>query len=332
MASRKSQRAFEAAVQLHRQTIDRLLDRRALPGLKRLYDAAQAELVRKLNRAIRTGRGDTMTALQMRQLLDQVKDAQKIIAAELSAGLTPVTKEAQTEGARQSLRTVVDLEREFTGATITLPLEEAATFRGLIEGRTPSLIRAHQTSFNRYGAAVTEKIEQELALALATGETPMDAIGRVEKAADLEWWRAERIVRTELAYSYNAGHADATAAAARELDDLYNRWTEYIDDLTGRPLDNRVAPDSMALHGQVAAPGSRFTMPPDERVSAKLWGKTYAQGPNRPNDRSVTMPWRPHWGVPAWIWNGNKKVPMKLEESSVEALTARARALAGRAR
>lgn len=332
MATPKTQTAFEAAVRLHRTTLDRLLDRRALPGLKRFYDAAQAELVRKLNRQLRAGRADTMTVMQMRQLLEQVKDAQKTIAQQLSAGLTPTTREAQTEGVRQSVRTLVDLEKAYSGATITLPLEEAATFAGLIERRLPSLIRAHERSFTRYGKTVTEAIEKQLALSLATGETAYQAIDRIEQTASLEWWRAERIVRTESAYAYNSGHTDATAAAAQELDSLYNRWTELIDDTTGRPLDNRVAVDSMALHGQIAAPGAVFTMPPDERVSAKLWGKTYTYGPNRPNDRSVTMPWRPHWGIPAWIWSGNKKTPVALEDSSIESLEARVRALAGKAR
>lgn len=328
--SPRSARAFDEAVQIHRAALDRLLDKRSLPGLKRFYDDAQGELVRKLNRLMRAGRKDTMTALQLRQLLEQVKLAQAEIATQLAAGLRPVAREAQGEGVRQVARTFVDLEKKFTGATITVPLEQAATFAGLVEDRAPSLIRSIDSSFKRYGATVTGQIEKELALSLATGETPAEAIDRVERVADIEWWRAERIVRTECAAGWNQGHVASTRALAEDFDDVWNRWCELVDDTTGRPLDNRVAPDSLALHGQVARPGKPFTMPPDERVSATLWGKTYLNGPNRPNDRSVTMPWRPHWGTPAWEWRNGRKMPMKLDTRSFAELEAEAVRLARR--
>lgn len=318
----RSARAFDDAVQIHRAALDRLLDKRSLPGLKKFYDDAQAELARKLNRLIRTGRKDTMTAMQLKQLREQVRIAQAEIARQLAAGLKPVTKEAQGEGVRQVARTFVDLERKFTGATISVPLEEAATFAGLIEQRSPSLIRSIDSSFQRYGVKVTSDIERELALSLATGETPADAIERVQKVADINWWRAERIVRTETAAAWNAGHSASTAELAEDFEDVYNRWCEYVDDVTGSPLDDRVAVDSLALHGQVAKPGDAFVMPPDNRVSSLLWGKRYMHGPNRPNDRSVTMPWRPHWGTPAWIWKNGQKVPMKLDTRTLEDLEA----------
>lgn len=328
--SPRSARAFDEAVQVHRRALDRLLDKRSLPGLQKLYEAAQAELARKLNKLMASKRKDTMTALQLRQLREQVTIAQADIAKQLAAGLKPVAKEAQADGVRQVARTFVDLEERFTGATITLPLEEAATFAGLVDKRSPSLIRSIDSSFKRYGATITSDIEKELALSLATGETNAEAIERVEKAAGIQWWRAERIVRTELAAAYNSAHSAATEALADDFDDIYQRWCEYVDDTTGQPLDNRVAVDSLVLHGQVVRPGNPFVMPPDERISAKLWGKQFMFGPNRPNDRSVTMPWRPHWGTPAWEWRNGKKTPMALETKTVAELDSEAGALAAR--
>lgn len=325
--SKRSTQAFDAAVQVHRAALDRLLDKRSLPGLKKFYEDAQAELARKLNRLMRTGRKDTMTAMQFKQLREQVRLAQAGIARQLSSGLRPVAQEAQGEGVRQVARTFVDLERHYTGATIILPLEEAATFRGLIEKRSPSLIRSIDSSFKRYGATITGDIEKELALSLATGETTAEAITRIEKAATIQWWRAERIVRTELAMAYNAGHVASTAELGDEFDDVYNRWCEYIDDATGQPLDDRVAVDSIVLHGQVARPDKSFVMPNDSRIPAALWGKTFMHGPNRPNDRSVTMPWRPHWGTPAWEYRGGKKVPMTLDTRTAAELDAELRGL-----
>jgi hypothetical protein len=137
-------------------------------------------------------------------------------------------------------------------------------------------------------------------------------------------WQAERIVRTECAWAFNATHADGIADAARELPDMMMRWTEQCDDASGAPLDDRVGVDSIALHGQLAKPGGVFTMPPTSLVPDKsgktdvplgLVGMMWAHPPNRPNDRAVLAPWRPHWGVPGWTWDGSGRVPYEVREA-----------------
>lgn len=328
--AKPTSREFEQALRAHRAVLDRLLDRRSVVALKKFYDQAQDELERKLTKLVRAGRKDTMTALQARQLLAQITQGQRAIAQQLHTAFTPITREAQVEGIQQVDRSIVTLERAYTGATITLPLSEAATFTGIIEKRAPSLIRANEASFTRYGARVTTAIEQQLAVSLATGETPMDAIERVRSTADVEWWQGERIVRTELSHAYNSAHADSIEEAAKELPDLGKRWSEHVDDTTGLALDDRVAADSLALHGQVTSQAGVFTMPPSPNVSAKVWNKTYRNGPNRPNDRSVTMPWRPHYPVPGWEWIDGKKVPVKRDTRTLADLRAEARQLLAR--
>ena len=327
ISPKDASREFAAALRLHRSILDRMLDRRSVVALKRFYDRAQDELERKLAKMVKTGRKESMSALQAQQLLQQVREAQQVIAAQTAQTMTPISREVQAEGVRQCASTIVQLEAKFTGATMTLPLEEAATFARIVESRSPSLIRTHESSWLRYGARVTAKIEDELAVSLATGETPLDAIDRVRAVTDLEWWQGERIVRTELAYAYNSSHADAIEESAKELKGLSKRWCEHVDDATGRPLDDRVGEDSLALHGQVVSDNGLFVMPSSPNVSAKLWGKTWRSGPNRPNDRSVTMPWRPHWGIPGWQFIHGERVPVKADRLTLEDLQREADAL-----
>lgn len=331
MASRPDTlKEYEQALRKHRAVLDRILDRRSVVALKKFYDRAQDALTRRLSRMVKTGRSDTMTALQAQQLLRQVLEAQTIIAAQLAQECQPIIREVQAEGIQLMDQTITTLEAKFTGATISLPLQEAAVFEGLIDKRAPSLIRANESSFKRYGLVVAQKIEQELALSLAIGETPIEAIERVQGAADLEWWQAERIVRTEMANAFNASHADSIVEANRVLRDLGKRWSEHVNDTTGLPLDNRVAADSMVLHGQVTTADGVFVMPPDERVSPKVWNKVYTHSPNRPNDRSVTMPWRAEWGIPGWEWKNGQKVSIQQKERTLAELRAEARRLLGR--
>jgi hypothetical protein len=117
---------------------------------------------------------------------------------------------------------------------------------------------------------------------------------------------AERLVRTETSRSYNQAQSDAITEIARTTPGLWKRWTELVDDWSGSPLDNKVARDSLVLHGQVARVDGHFTMPPDQRAPAVMVGKTWAQPPNRPNDRAVLTPWMREWGIPAWAWQGAK--------------------------
>ncbi len=83
------------------------------------------------------------------------------------------------------------------------------------------------------------------------------------------------------------------------------RWTEKVDDATGRPLDKRVAGDSLVLHGQLAAPVglALFIMPGwgTDKTSSAMAGDTWYHPPNRPYDRAILTPWFPGSGVPGWM-------------------------------
>jgi hypothetical protein len=137
------------------------------------------------------------------------------------------------------------------------------------------------------------------------------------------YFSAEGLYTSNCSFAYNATHATAIDDASELVDGLMRRWTELVNDQTGAPLDGRVANDSLVLHGQVCfQPNGAtfeprttfllggtggFTMPPDRRVNAKLWGRRYAHPPNRPNDRSRLVPWKPTWAVPAYmVVNGQR--------------------------
>ncbi len=140
--------------------------------------------------------------------------------------------------------------------------------------------------------------------------TPEQAAETARAAMQGELWRARRLVVTETAFTHNAAQAGALTALATEPDlrSLRMRWTELVDDLTGRPLDRRVGDDSLELHGQLAPPGGRFIMPPDvTRKVGRLAGRSWMHPPNRPHDRAVLTPWLPGMGQPGWVWTGSHR-------------------------
>ena len=298
--------------------LTRVVERRSVQELKRMYDAAYDDLLRKLRKV--SGRAsDEFTAHQLRAMLVQVREGQIQIARELSGGLSTMTEKVQIESLRALIDNVHRLEKHFTGSEITLPIEEAARFRGVITGRRESMLREQEVSLANYGTEVVGKMENELSQSLLAGETLGDTIARIEEVGDVEWWRAERIARTESLFAFNATQADGLAESSAELPDMGMRWEERVDDFTYEPLDARVNEDSIAMHGQVANLGESFgfpnTMPgggpvPTE-LSTRYAGERWSFPPMRPNDRATITPWRAHWGIPGWRLVGGNRVPIK---------------------
>jgi hypothetical protein len=313
---RKNLRPFYAALGEHRRQLDRLANKRALPRMKRLYDEAHDAVARRLHNLMHAGRGETFTAHQQRIVLAQLKVGQRELAGRLAGELSDVTREAQTDAIRGLSRSISKLERHFTGAEVSLPIDEAWRLRELVGRRRPMLDDMHQRSMARWGARLFSDVHEATSMALAQDLTTEEAIRIIPEAAAAEWWQGERIVRTETAWAYNLGHADGIDEATEVLPDLMKRWTEHVDDSTGQPLDDRVAPDSLAMHGQVTEADGEFGFPSDaEGMTEKEISRMQERGPwvappNRPNDRASLQPWRPGWGIPAWQLVGGRRVWM----------------------
>lgn len=282
--------------------------------LRAMHAAAIKEVQAKLARSIQAGRGDTFTAFHLRIALEQLRDGVAQLERRFGAGLALGIDELAVEGRVQTRANLVRMEKVYKGTLPRIPLEEAATFMGVWPSVRTSLLAVSASSVARYGSVLIAAGEREIMLTLAQGGTTKQAADRVGTAMSVNWWQAERIARTEFAGAFNAVAAMAVRSDAAELPDLMGRWSELIDDLTGRPYDDRVANDSIALHGQIAPPGGVFTMPVSQNVSPKLWGKQWSFPPNRPNDRSCYGTWRPHWyDIPAWYMKAGTRLDVTPE-------------------
>lgn len=290
----------------HVRRLNRLIDQGGVRRLRRLYQQAQAELERKIARL--AGRSkNTFTAVQHQVMLAQLRSGQVQIMRRLAEASKDSLLESRSEALEGIIRDIKRMERKFAGVSTTLPIEEAARFAGVLDKGKASLLRQSKASMSQYGGKLISKLEQELALSLATGETVGTAVDRISKVTDKSWWQAERIVRTEHAWAANSAHVEAIADSKDAIPDMMMRWVEHVDDDTRQKLDDRVGTDSIAMHGQLAVPGGRFTMPVKANVHPSLWGKSWSHPPNRPNDRATLQPWRPHWGIPGWVLRGGRR-------------------------
>jgi hypothetical protein len=306
---------YEQVISAHRTTLDRLIDRGSAERLKNVYDKAAAEVVRKLESKL--GRGSVgFSTHHLHLVLAQLKSGQIYIDDQLFHELGAASREAQVESLRGLSMNFKRLEKKYTGHAPVLPIDEAARFARVVDKGRSSLLRQHRTSIKRYGMEVIDSMQDAMAISLAGGETLDGAISRVHGVMDGEWWRAERVARTETCYAANVTHSDGIVEIAKEETGLMQQWIEFCAP-DGRPLDDRVDVDSIAMHGQLTEPGGVFTMPAsapfpnadgETDVPPSLVGKSWAVPPCRPNGRETVQAWKKEWGVPGWKYANGRRV------------------------
>lgn len=146
--------------------------------------------------------------------------------------------------------------------------------------------------------------------ALPAKATREEIAKAMTEAVQAQMYRMNRIIDTEGSYAFNAARRTAITEMHRKDRRILMRWTEHVDDLTGQPLDKKVGMDSMAMHGQVAAPGESFYMPANSPGVSFPAGASWSGPPNRPNDRAVLLPWVPGSDVPAWSYQNSMRVQL----------------------
>lgn len=225
-------------------------------------------------------------------------------------GFTEARARVAVERSLQHTVTAMEqLEKRFTGIVRPLRLRQRGAMSSLIAGNQSSLLGQIPTSVDRYGRAMTAEFERYMRIGMIQGMTMDEMIagltghggprGRVSMAARLtdtgvirlveedipeglfkrhRYW-AERVVRTEMMHSYNqARRVGYESMRDTDAPDLQKKIVAI--------LDNRTAPDSIAVNGQIRNLEDDF-------VDGK--GRRYKYPPARPNDRETTIPWRPEW-------------------------------------
>jgi len=231
-------------LRLHRAQLQGVIELRGVRRMRPIYEAARADLEAKLAGLRRAGKGTSFTAHHMRQVLLQVNEGLSLFEQNLSGHMAKTGKMAGTLSQRHLISAVKKLEKKFTGTTPILRVEEASVLRGVYKKVEPSLLDRYST--RRYSVQALTKIKDALAQSLVSNHTVDEAVTRVVESGgvfDDQRWRAERIVRSELSYSYGVVKQKSMEEMAKtDTPDLMKRLVATIDDRTGD--------DSKELNGQ----------------------------------------------------------------------------------
>jgi len=250
---------YEQVISAHRTTLDRLIDRGSAERLKNVYDKAAAEVVRKLESKL--GRGSVgFSTHHLHLVLAQLKSGQVYIDDQLFHELSAASREAQVESLRGLARNFKRLEKKYTGHAPVLPIEEAARFARVVDKGRSSLLRQHRTSIKRYGMEVIDSMQDAMSISLAGGETLDGAIARVHGVMEGEWWRAERVARTECLLGDTKIESGVIRAIFRRR---YQGDILHIRTHSGRQLSATPNHPVLTRDGWIAA---KFIKPGDDLV------------------------------------------------------------------
>lgn len=272
-----------------------------------LFDAVQLDALRAARRVVDPTA--VASAQELQAVAAVVGRAQTALARRALARLIADTPVHARDAAR---RVVAHVERHAVGAVFRAPPDHSV-LAAVRSAREHNGIDAPRLTLARWAADSRQRTREATGASRAYLDTGAELLDRVARELEPRKASLARIVRTEAAFTENAAANEVIVAfaATRPRRTVFKRWTERIDDATGRALDSRVAQDSFALHGQLADARGVFTMPQDQRVSPKLWGRTWRYPPNRPYDRAIVLPWQRGWPGGGWLLHGDQRLRMR---------------------
>lgn len=277
-----------------RQATDALARKAGAAKARGLLERAAADLEKRLKGLRAPGGADaSFTETHLRLVLAQVKAALGPLSTGLEGAVKALGKQAAALSARATLDYAKAAEERFRGIHQPLAVEEAAVLSQATSAAESSMVRRiagdpeHKGQpgvLARYGGAVMDNIENELALRFLAKRTWGETIEGVVAAspflqgAPASW--AERLVRTEVMGASNAAAAAGIHALDEQLGDMVK--------ILSATFDSRTAADSYAVHGQVRKSKEPFD----------TWFGKVQHPPARPNDREVVVPHRISWPIP----------------------------------
>lgn len=292
-----------AAYVAARRTADRVLDRFALQPVQAVWDVGTSKFLAAIRSVFKGRLGEAITPTTIDQMGFLVLNQMPHLTGRVVVALKGSTRDTIVESVHSVAGTLGRVRKADS------VLDDLHVAQGIVQRWTAHHNQLRDVSSKGIQSGISQAIHKQLDGMRVDFEQHKirDVLAKIEETTEENWWQVERLVRTECASAYNAGANDALMAAGQEIPELRSRWTEMVSDITGVPFDKRVGVDSIVLHGQVARPGMNFTMPSDPRVS-QYSGKSWVHPPNRPNDRSVLVPWMPGWGIPGWVVLGASRI------------------------
>lgn len=245
------------------------------------YEVVRSDLINNLNKT----RAGTFSHQHLIGTLAQVQGAILAITADLEHSTKKAAFRAAKHGVENMLKELSLFRTEFEGAVTPINLNAVL----VAQDTANLLVSRYKTNLQAYGSDLMNQIQIGLTTATIGQTTAGQVVDRISSFFTDEEWKLHRIVRTELHGVYNR----AKINGMQEIAD------DYIPDMKKtliQPMDGRTGADSIyaATLGLVADIDKPFVY--YWPIGKKARKREFFAPPDRPNDRSVCVPYRAEWG------------------------------------
>lgn len=221
---------------------------------------------------------NTFTEAKLKNALVQIEDGLRILKQKRKSLIQQSFSFFTEQGVEDGVREVNTFEKHFAGVRAPLPID------AIIDSTKPEnlLFNNYESSLDNYSAGLRQKFQTALTQALLQNKSWSQAVYDLDGVED-EWILA-RLVRTELHGIYGMSKVNSFSTIQEEyLPDL--KKTLY------HPMDSRTGDDSKE------AAAAKLIVDVDEPFRYEYNGKLriFMSPPDRPNDRSIVIPYRSAW-------------------------------------
>lgn len=265
----------DGIVEDHIQSVLKLEDVQARSLLKR-YREVRGDLRDRLDSI----RADTFSAQQLRGVLVQVDGAIAAMNESLKEGISTGAQKAALTGVDNSLKEIKHFSSMFGGAVQPINLNNVL----IAQDTTNLLLSKYDTSLDAYSQGIRSQVSNVLTNA-AIEEIPFSEItARMGQFFLGEEWKLTQIARTELHNVYNLGKLNS-------MTEVQERYLPNLQKTLFHPMDARTGADSKFVNEE------HLVVDLDKPFEYTWKGvkRSYMVPPDRPNDRSILVPYRSNW-------------------------------------
>ena len=226
----------------------------------------------------------TFTEQQLNVTLVQVQSAIEAIKRELKGTMAESSEILGLRGIRDLVGEVGRFQNKFEGSVQQLNIDTIL----IATDAKNFLINKHDASLDAYAADLRASITGQIVNSLAIRDTNQRTVAKLRSDIGRfflgEEWKLNRIVRTEMHNIYNF-------AKLKGLQRVQEQTLPDLQKSLMHPLDARTGQDSKIL----AAANPVVDIDQPFRFTFKGKERIFMFPPDRPNDRSILVPFRKVW-------------------------------------
>lgn len=260
------------------------LEEKEAKTLLRSYKRVRQDLVDRLDSLPE----NSFSAQRLRVVLLQIDAAIDAMKTGLLDDFRESGDKVALLGPKHLIREVTKYERMFTGTMTPIDIDSVI----IAQDTSSFLFNRYQSSIDAYSGDVRNQLYRGLSDAVLEGANSSEVTRRLNRFFLGEEWKLERLARTELHHIYGMSKQKSLEGALETVPDLMKTLIH--------PMDNRTGDDSKQADRQnlIVEVNKPFEYTYSRRLASgqiRNEKRVFMVPPDRPNDRSIMVPYRAEW-------------------------------------